>query len=289
MNWFHSNRWPGSFVILLGIGTLLVVYLLFHAKGNFAEASERFREADQERGRLERRDPFPDEANFQKLRVHVETYGLALGKFKEELKKRTFPADPLAPSEFQSRLRQAMLASAEKARANKVKLPENFRLGFDAYTSALPDAEVASRLGQELVQLEALMNILIEARVDSLRALRRIPLTEEQVPTPTSPQTPASTGPKVIERNTVDLSFLASPSVARKVLNRIASANEQLYVIRTLHVRNEKERGPPREQETGIAADPTASKSQPRTALNFIVGNEHIETSARIEMLRVTY
>jgi hypothetical protein len=295
MNWFQSNRWLGSFLVLLGIGTLVLLSFLFHAKRNFEEAFERFRETEHERNRLERRDPFPDEANFRKFRVHIENYGVALGKFKEELKKRTLPAAPLAPNEFQSRLRQAMLATAEKARANKVKLPENFRLGFDAYTSALPNNEVVGALGQELMQLEALLNILIEARVDSLRALRRMPLTEERGPTaantpgPTSPQTPATIGPTIIERNIVDLTFVASPSVARKVLNRIASANEQPYVVRTLHVRNERGSGPPREQQTGIAVDTTASKAQPNTVLDFIVGNEHIETSARVEMLRLTF
>jgi hypothetical protein len=292
MNWFQSNRWLGSFLILFGIGTLLTLYFLFHAKGSFEEACQRFREADQERSRLACRDPFPNETNSQELKVYAQNYGVALGQFQEELKKRTLPAAPLGPSEFQSRLRQAMLASAEKARANKVKLPDNCRLGFDAYTSALPNNEVAGLLGQELAQLEVLLNILIEAGVDSLSALRRTPLAEERsaaAALPISGQKPGALGPRVIERNIVDLTFVAPLPVTRKVLNCIASASEQLYVIRTLHVRNEKDSGPPREQEIGVVSDIAASKPQPNTALNFIVGNEHIETSIRIEMLRLAF
>ena len=57
---------------------------------------------------------------------HLQNYTQSLDKLKADLKTRMLPAPPLAPNEFQSRLRQAMTAVADKARANRVKLPENF-------------------------------------------------------------------------------------------------------------------------------------------------------------------
>jgi len=52
-------------------------------------------------------------------------------------------------------------------------------------------------------------------------------------------------------------------------------------------VRNEKEKGPARE---GNAAGAAVATPPPANApLKFIVGNEHIETSARIEMLRFIF
>jgi hypothetical protein len=273
---------------VFGTCTLIALYFLFTAKSNYEEVYARFRETAAERDRLERLDPFPSDANYRKLKADVDNYVDGLVKFKEELKEHSLPIVPLAPNEFQSRLRQSMIASAEKARANKVKLPENFHLGFDEFTAALPNNEVAPVLGQELAQVELLVNILIDARVDSLSALRRTPLPEERGNT-------ATARPKMIERNIVELTFVAAPSAARKVLNEIASANQQVYIIRTLHVRNEKEKGPAREQVgtalTNAAETPLsgATTSSGNTALNFIVGNEHIETSARIEMLRLAF
>jgi hypothetical protein len=290
MNWFQENRWLGRFLIVFGLSTLLALYFLFTAQGNYEEVLAHFRETIAEQNRLERLDPYPSDANYRKLKAYVDNYGGGLAKFKEELKEHALPAVPLAPNEFQSRLRQAMLASAEKARTNKVKLPENFHLGFDEFTAALPNNEVAPLLGQELAQVELLVSILIDARVDSLSALRRTSLREGRGKT-------AGAGPKVIERNLVELTFVAAPSAVRKVLNEIASANQQLYIIRTLHVRNEKEKGPAREQIAGAAgnAAETATTTSPgakpsgNAALNFIVGNEHIETTARIEMLRFAF
>jgi hypothetical protein len=297
MNWFKQNPWLGRFVITLGSATLVCLILLFLAKGSFDRAQAGFNEAASERNRLERLDPFPNEANYKKMKVHIENYGVALNKFKEELKTHVLPVPAdLPPNEFQSRLRQSLGAVGEKARANKVRLPENFFMGFDEYTAALPAKDAAPLLGQELAQIQMLASILIEARVDSILALKRAPLAEEHptaaaAATPPSGQkpplkSPATSGPKMLERAVVDLKFAASPSATRKVINQIAGANEQFYVIRTLHVRNEKEKGPSREQQ----AEASTSSAPPKPgALQFIVGNEHIETAATIEIVRFTY
>jgi hypothetical protein len=286
MSWFQENRWLGWFLIMFGICTFGALYFLFITKSNYEEVSARFREMAAERNRLERLDPYPNDANYRKLKAYVDNYGGGLAKFKEELKGHSLPIVLLAPNEFQSRLRQAMIANAEKARMNKVKLPDNFHLGFDEFTAALPNNEAAPLLGQELAQVELLVNILIDARVDSLDALRRTLLREGRGKT-------AGAGPKVIERSLVDLTFVAAPSAARKVLNEIASVNQQFYIIRTLHVRNEKEKGPAREQIAAASGSAVGTAATTPTsgnaALNFIVGNEHIETSARIEMLRFTF
>ena len=77
-----------------------------------------------------------------------KNYGAALAKFKEELKKEVAPAPPLAPNEFQSRLRQAVVATLNRARTNSVKLPDKFQLGFDEFTTAMPKTGVAPLLGQ---------------------------------------------------------------------------------------------------------------------------------------------
>jgi len=300
MNWFRENRALRNFLLVFAFCTLAALCFLFSARSAFQGASARFRDAVSERNRLEHLDPFPNEANYGKMKVLLENYGAALNKLKEDLKSQVLlpPAD-LAPNEFQSRLRQAMLTTSERARANRVKLPNNFSLGFAEFTASLPERASAPLLGQELMQIELLMNILIDARVDAVTAFKRTPLPEEHVsgaaatPTPIPGRKSAAvtpSGPKMLERNIVDLTFAAAPSVARKVLNQIASSNQQFFIIRTLYVRNQQGKGPPREStETGGSASAAAPASTPGGAIKFIVGNEHIETSARIEIVRFTF
>ena len=103
---------------------------------------------------------------------------------------------------------------------------------------------------------------------------------------------PSATPPELLKRNVVDLTFKAAPAVARKVLNEIASSTGQFFIIRTLHVHNEKDKGPPREKAAEPNPSPSeqeASKQPGNAPLNFIVGNEHLEISATIEMLRFTF
>ena len=297
MNWFRENRFLGMFLVAFGVALLGALWLLFSAKSGWDEASTRLSNASTELNRLERLAPYPNPDNLRKMKEHAEDYSSALAKLKEELKLRVAPAPPLAPNEFQSHLRVALNAVAEKARANHVKLPDKFFLGFDEYVSALPIEPASPSLGQELTELEWLMQTLLEAHIDAVTAFRRAPLSEERNPpaaniSPT-PAAPATAVNKMFQRNVVEMTFFSTPSASRKVINQIAAANQHFCIIRVLHVRNEKDKGPPREgtAETAPPSVPASSpavKATPAPALNFIVGNEKVETSAKIEFVRFT-
>jgi len=305
MKWFQQNRAFGTLLIVFGICALLAVALLYWRWTAWNDARQAFDQVAAERNRLGHLDPFPNDANYRKLQGYLETYTSAVDKFKEALKAEVAPAPSLAPNEFQSRLRQATIATLGRARVNNVKLPDKFQLGFDEFATIMPNTAVTPLLGQELSQTQMLINILLDAKVDSVTSLRRPRLPEERgaAPTPTPSPSPgrrvatAKPGgtpvPTLIERNIVDVTFKAAPSAARKVLNEIVSSTGQFFIVRTLYVHNEKDKGPSREKAAGPAPAESAQATgaQPAAAgsLNFIVGNEHIEVSATIEMLRFAF
>src|SRR2546430_2571319 len=174
MNWYRENRWLGNFLIAVGVALLVALWFLFHAQSGFAEAATQFNAAATERYRLEHLTPFPNEENFRKTQEALDNYVASLNKLKEELKAQSVAVAPLAPNEFQSRLRQAIVGTTEKARTNRVKLPENFHLGFDEFTTTLPSSAAnAALLAQELGQIELLTGILINARVAAITAVKR--------------------------------------------------------------------------------------------------------------------
>ena len=299
MKWFQQNRTLGTLLLAAGIG-ILCAALLYWRWSVWSDAKQTFDQATAERNRLQGLNPFPDDANYRKLQGYLERYNAALDKFKDELKAEVAPAPPLAPNEFQSRLRQATLAVQDRARTNNVKLPDNFQLGFDEFARMMPGTAVATLLGQELSQVQMLINVLLDAKVDSITSFRRRPLPEERgaapTPTPSPGQRAVKPGgtpaPKLIERNVVEISFKAPPGSARKVLNEITSSSGQFFIIRTLYVHNEKDKGPPHERTASPTPIPNPQASpgqQGPGALNFIVGNEHVEVSATIEMLRFTF
>lgn len=296
MSWFQQNRFLGTFLIVFAVATLAAAVFLWKAKSGFEEARVQFDQNAGELSRLQRLTPFPTDTNLKKVRTQAQDYAAELNKLRDELKTHMLPVVPMAPNEFQSRLRQAIVSLGDRARSNRVKLPEPFFLGFDEFAAALPDTAAAPTLGQELAQAEMLMNILVDARVDAVMSFRRVPASEltaaSATPPPAGPRRPPAAGqtpsaPPLIERTVIEASFVSAPGAARRVLNQIATANQQFYVVRTLHVLNEKDKGPAREGTS--AATASAPPANSNTALNFIVGNEHIQTAARIEMLRFTY
>src|SRR6478672_345793 len=301
MKWFQQNRAFGTFLIGFAICALLLGALLYWRGTAWSDAKQTFDQVAAERNRLANLDPFPNDANYRKLQGYLEKYNDALAKFKEQLKSEVAPAPPLAPNDFQSRLRQATVATLDRARANNVKLPDRFLLGFDEFARAMPNTAVTRLLGQELSQIQMLINILLDSKVESVTSFHRAPLTEEGKALPTSTPFPApgrslatvkptgTPAPKLIERNVVDVTFKAAPAAARRVLNEIAASSGQFFIIRTLYVHNEKDKGPARQRtEPTPPQAPQTASPQPGAAapLNFIVGNEHIEVSATIEMLR---
>jgi hypothetical protein len=304
MNWFRQNRALGTLLIVFGVCVVFAGILLYWRWSTWSDARQTFDQAAAERSRLEHLDPFPNDANYRKLQGYLDRYNAALDKFKDELKKEVVPAPPLAPNEFQSRLRQATIATLSRAQVNNVKVPDKFQLGFDEFAMALPDTPVTPLLGQELSQIQMLINILLDAKVDSLTSFHRAPLPEERAPSLTPTPSPAAgrtatatktstPAPTLLQRNIVDLTFKATPTAARKVLNEITNSSGQFFIVRTLYVHNEKDKGPSRQktgEPTPTQTQQTAS-TQPGAAapLNFIVGNEHIEVSATIEMLRFNF
>ena len=290
-------------MLLVAFGTcaLFTGILLYWRWAVWRDAKQAFDQATAEKSRLERLDPFPNDTNYRKLQAYLDRYSSALDKFKDALKTESVAAPQIAPNDFQSRLRQATVATLNRAQTNNVKLPDKFQLGFDEFAMALPDTAVAPLLGQELSQIQMLINILLDAKVDSVTSFHRLPLPEEHAalstPTPSPARGRTTAGantatpvPALLQRNVVDLAFKATPTAARKVLNEIANSSGQFFIIRSLYVRNEKDKGPQRQrtgEQTATQSQQTPS-AQPGAAapLNFIVGNEHIEISATVEMLR---
>src|SRR5881409_2382069 len=192
MKWFQHNRALSTLLLASGICILLGAALLYWRWSIWSDARQTFDQATAERDRLQRLDPFPNDTNYRKLQGYLETYSAALDKFKEALKAEVAPAPSLAPNEFQSRLRQATIATLGRARVNNVKLPDKFQLGFDEFATIMPNTAVTPLLGQELSQIQMLINILLDAKVDSVTSLRRPRLPEERgaAPTPTPSPSP---------------------------------------------------------------------------------------------------
>jgi hypothetical protein len=270
-------------LVISVLSAILAGWLLFRGRREFSEACNELRLIIADRARLEHLNPFPNAEAARKTKATLEIYRTTVNKGKEELSAQVLPQPPLAPNEFQSRVRLAILSLSEKAQVSRVKLPENFCLGFDEFTSSLPDTAASPLLGQQLSQTELLLSILIDSRVDAIAEVKRVPTLADSTPAAVPTRKTATKPTTVIERTAVDLRFTASPSALRKVLNEIASADHQFFIVRRLHVHNEKQKPPAREETARLISEASPA------AIKFIVGAEHLEVAARVELIRFNF
>ena len=302
MNWFQQNRFLGIFIGGLVFATLFSASFLFQEKRAAAREQARLETTIDELTRLQRSTPFPSEENFRRVKAQSDSYHDLLLALKNELKTRTFPKQPLLPNEFQAQLRQRATDVIERARASKVQLPESFNLGFDEYATSLPNTAAAPYLGRQLRAIEWIANTIVDAHVDSLQSLTRSTLPEEKVtPAPARARTRSGresktpeTSTRIVDSTSIDVAFSGSPAAARRILNQIAAAKEQVYVIRTLQVRNRADQGPERGDREKLApattvAGPFAQAGAKEQGISFIVGTEHLNVAAKIEILRFNF
>ena len=301
MNWFQQNRFLGIFIGGLAFATILSASFLVHEKGRADREQARLETTIDELARLQRSTPFPSEENFRREKTQSDSYHGLLLALKNELKTRTFPKRPLLPNEFQAQLRQVATDVIERARASKVRLPESFNLGFDEYATSLPNTAAAPCLGRQLRAIAWIANTIVDSHADSLQSLTRSTLPEEKAtPAPTRVKTGGGkvskipeASARIIDATSIDVAFSCSPAAARRILNQIAAAKEQAYIIRTLQIRNHAGKGPERGDTKKLApAAPIAAlpaqAAGPRKeqGISFIVGTEHLNVAARIEVLR---
>jgi hypothetical protein len=296
MKWFQQNRFFRLFLVALGVATIGSLWFLFHEKAAAKAARARLETTVNELTRLHRSVPFPNSDNLRKLRAETKSYRASIAALEQKLEGRILPILPLEPNEFQSQLRLAVNEIVDHAATAKVQVPANFNLGFDRYSSSLPDAGAAPRLGQELRAIEWLVNTMINARIDAVTGLSRTPLPEEDVASGRSSAegrtNPVVAKQKLVASATVELAFSGSPSAVRRVVNELTAAKDQFYIIRSLVVRNQVAQGPKRAAAASpLAPEPMAAPDLPlapgtRQSIVFIVGTEHLDVAMKVEIVR---
>jgi len=279
MNWIKENKFLTAFIGATITGAGVLVFLLVTSKAHFEEVQNDYNSAATELTRLQSLVPYPDEANLKEVTARKNEYVASSTRLQEALAAVQFPLEPIHPEEYQDQLKKTVDDAVEKAGPGV--LPAKFYLGFDSYQSSPPKGEAAGPLARELKAIEWVVNALIDAKVHSITDIRRIPLGEETTETkaalrPSNSKTPKTTG---VFKSAFEITFIAEQGRVRSALNSIVNSKKQFYIIRSLIVKNEKEKGPPRAEISG------AGSLDPSQKLQVIAGNEKLIVTARIDMV----
>jgi len=279
MIWIKENKFLTVFfaVMLLGAGAL--TFLLISSQANYEEVKNSYIVQSQELNRLQSLTPFPDEANLRKMIDQKDQYVASVTQLQSNIAALQFPLEPMRPEAYQDLLKKTVDDAVQKAGPGV--LPPRFYLGFDNYKTSPPKGEAAAQLARELKAIEWVVNTLLEAKVQSITEIYRVPIPEEGPETRIPAANNKAPVNKALIKTPFEISFVAEQGRMRSALNEIVNSKQQFFIIRSIQIKNEKEKGPPRD----LPPINVSGTSAPAQKLQVIVGNEKLIVTVRIEMV----
>jgi hypothetical protein len=193
------------------------------------------------------------------------------------------------------------LTATAKTRA--VSLPPNFYFGFSRYLSQSPSDEQTPVLSKQLLGIDAIANILINAPVKGIKAIRR---TYEEDPRANG-GFPASSDEDNLEGYSVtapgnaytaypfEVDFETTSENMRTVIDSLIQS-PYIFVVRTLTITNSSPNSPKIDSLAALAGPPpnsvidtspgeVASTAPPVKGPQYLFGNSTLSVKARIDLI----
>jgi hypothetical protein len=316
MNWIKLNKGLAGFLAFSVLLAGALAFLVFRASAKHEESMKSYTALLGQLNGLQRQSPYPDQVSLKALQLQKKEHKESIEELQRRLNTMELPLTPLTEVQFQDALRDTVQRVSAKAAASGMKLPEKFYMSFDQYQGAPPRREAASALGRELKAIESVINQLADSGVASLTKLERSPLPEELAKHKAAdggkePQ--AGKGAKaprqLASKSPFETSFVCTQTAFRSALNRIVSSKEQFFIPRLVEIRNEKDKGPLKNDpssasgstpaggnvasspEPALSTQPGAPLSPPvgggasQAKLRYLVGEEKLEVTLSLELV----
>ncbi|MCA1963431.1 MAG: Amuc_1100 family pilus-like protein, partial [Prosthecobacter sp.] len=178
MSWIQDNKGPAAILGLTGVGVIGLGVMLFNAWSGATSAQEEFDLVNTSLARLKSSPLAPTPENLEQKQKLVKAYVDEVGKLSLVLYKLQPEDKPTTNTEFQAKLK-ARIAEIRKLAGNK--LPADFNLAFDQYTSELPKSDqVAAQLSTYLDSVEEIVKLAVKSGVQSILLFERSPLPSEK-------------------------------------------------------------------------------------------------------------
>ncbi|MEQ1748129.1 MAG: Amuc_1100 family pilus-like protein [Prosthecobacter sp.] len=258
MSWIQENKVPAAILGVTGAGVIGLGVVLFNTWSAAGAAQKEYDTVNTSLASMKSAPLAPTPENLTAKQAQVKDYSDAVGKLSLVLYKLQPEDKPISNNDFQAKLKGKI---AEIKKIGGSRLPAEFNLAFDQYTSELPKSdEVASELSTYLDSVDEIVKMLLKSGIRSMDMLERSPLPSEKGE-PAKPQqaskakakgvasrTAAPAAVNITERRQVRVVIRADQGALQTLLSNLASPSEMPFftVVRLLRIENEAKEGPPR-------------------------------------------
>jgi hypothetical protein len=258
MSWIQDNKLPAAILGVTGAGVIGLGVVLFNAWSAASAAQESFDATNISLANLKGAKLAPTPENLAAKQDLVKKYRDEVGRLTKVLYTLQPEDKPLTNAEFQAKLK-AKIADSKKLGTGR--LPAEFNLGFDQYTSELPKSDqVAAELSTYLDSVDEIVRMLLNSGVNSIDMLERSELPSEKGE-PAKPQQNNKSKAKgnasrnaapaqlsITERRQVRIVVRTDQAALQTLMSKLASPSEMPFftVVRLLRIENEAQVGPVR-------------------------------------------
>lgn len=266
MSFVQENKFLSGLIAVTVLGAGALGYLTWDAMAKYDAASDELQKTTDEKKRLETLPVYPNAKNLEKLNQDKVEHFTRIQDLQKKLSTMAIPDESISPQGFQDRLRDSVTKYTKKAAEASMALPTGkpFYMGFDVYQTKTPDEKAAPKLLRELKAVEQVLNLLPDNRVEALLAIDRKPLPEEggrpATPPPAKGAKKGEPAAPLVNRNSFEVAFRCEPGALQIILNAIATAKNQFYVVRNLRVENTRQTPPTREEIAQKNAPPPGTE-----------------------------
>lgn len=318
MSWVKENKFLTGFIAVMVVGVGVLGFEVYTASSAYDEANEAYAKTSTEYKRLRSLAPYPNRQNLEQFENQKQEAGKVVTDFEAELAAREIPLEPISPTAFQDKLKEAVTAVRKTAQENGITLPDKSYLNFDKYESIPPTPEAAPALLREMKAIQWVVNQFLAQPASKMQAivgLVRADLPEERTRSSKSGSGQGGGGQNgggpgfgpggggggnkgpggggqggggsgrrdLVKYHPFNIAVLCKQEALMAVLKEIVSPKApQFFVLRRIVIHNQKEKGPPK-------VDPNAPANDPKdTGPKYIVGEEWIEATLYLEMVDFT-
>lgn len=294
MNWIRQNTFLAGYIAVSLVGAIGLGVLVYLQYDKYSTVAEQLASQSKKLRGLQTLPLFPSEENLKKIKAQRQQLDQGVEQLRNQLAKMTLPAEPMAPQQFQDKLRSTVLALVEAARQHNVKLPEKFYLGFDTYQTLPPKPDATLALATQLAGMEVAYKIMIDKKVIQIEAPKRPILNQEESAKPLGGAAqPAKVSPAgkadLIEKIPFEIAFKAEQSQVRSVLNALAKSEGPFFILRSVQIANDHPKAPSKFEaaQFGAATAPGAESSKPAASkqIDYVLGTEKVDVTAQLEIV----
>ncbi|MFT5883431.1 MAG: hypothetical protein ACI9FG_001946 [Crocinitomicaceae bacterium] len=249
MSWIQENKFTAALAGVTAVGSIVLISLSMGKGDDIASAQIKLKKALRNEKSIQSVQPFPNRENLEHKQSTVNDYEKGARSLQRQFaayRPNAKDVEDFAPDKFSAIVSSYRNRLNKKFKKNDVELPDQCVYGFEAYANKFPRPEATGELSYQIKAMEWLFSELANNKPEALLNVVRDKFDLESAPVAVTRGRRGRRGRNAVEQEPeyyvmpLELSFRSDEKVLSNFLEEIANTDKYPFVIRSMHIQNER-------------------------------------------------